>query len=132
MIEQGRMALASGDAEGAIDAFEAALALDPGHTPVFVELAEAARAQGMQGKAIRYYRETLSRDPDNLAAISGEGEAFVEKGALERARQNLAKLESICGEGCPEATALATTIARGPQPRMAAETGASSVPVSQN
>lgn len=121
MVEQGQMALAEGDAQAAIDAFEAALALDPGHTPVFLHLAEAARLQGMQGKAIRYYREALARDPDNLAALSGEGEALVEKGALEKARRNLAKLESMCGVNCPETAELAAKIAQqGPQPRMAA------------
>lgn len=120
IIEQGRIALAEGDAQAAIDAFETALALDPGHTPIFLELAAAARAQGMQGKAIRYYRETLARDPGNLAALSGEGEALVEKGALEKAKRNLAQLESMCGEGCPEALELATTISQGVKPRMAA------------
>lgn len=121
MIEQGRMALGTGDTQGAIDAFEAALALDPGHTPVFLELAQAARAQDMQGKAIRYYREALARDPGNLAAISGEGEALVEKGALEKAKRNLAQLESMCGASCPETVELASYISRGnAQPRMAA------------
>ena len=52
----------------------------------------------MQGKAIHYYREALERDPHNLAAISGEGEALVEKGAVEKARRNLAQLEGLCGD----------------------------------
>lgn len=121
MVEQGRAALAQGDAQAAIDAFEAALALDPGHTPIFLELAQVARTEEMQGKAIRYYREALARDPGNLAALSGEGEALVEKGALEKAKRKLAQLESICGESCPEAVELASVISRGvPQPRMAA------------
>lgn len=121
MIEHGRTALAEGDVQTAIDAFESALALDPGHTPIFLGLAEAARAQGMQGKAIRYYREALIRDPGNLAAISGEGEALVEKGALEKAKLNLARLEDICGESCPETVQLAASISRSnAQTRMAA------------
>ncbi|MGQ7829247.1 tetratricopeptide repeat protein [Altererythrobacter sp. Z27] len=127
MIEQGRAALTQGDVQGAVDAFEAALALDPGHTPVFLELAKAARAEGMQGKAIRYYREALARDPGNLAAISGEGQAMVEKGALEKAKLNLAQIETICGAGCPEAVQLQSTIRQGAQRRVAsseAETAA--------
>lgn len=121
MVEQGRVALAEGDAQAAIDAFETALALDPGHTPIFLDLAEASRAQGMQGKAIRYYREALSRDPGNFAAISGEGEALVEKGALEKAKLKLSQLQDMCGASCPETTSLAATISRSDaQPRMAA------------
>lgn len=118
LIADGRAALASGQPQKAIDAFEAALVIDPAYTPIFLELAEAARREGLQGKAIRYYRETLRRDPDNYAAISGEGAALVEKGAVEKARINLSRLESLCGAECAETKQLAAAIARGPQPKV--------------
>jgi Tfp pilus assembly protein PilF len=123
LIAEGRTALEARDTQAAVDAFEAALAVDPGHTPILIDLAEAARQAGLQGKAIRYYREALARDPGNFAAIAGEGEALVEKGALERARRNLAKLQSLCGDTCPETLALQARIARGAPARLAAETG---------
>lgn len=122
LLTQGKAALAAGETQAAIDAFEAALVIDPAYTPIFVQLAEAARQDGLQGKAIRYYREALERDPGNFAAISGEGEALVEKGALEKAKRNLARLESLCGASCPETVALQTTIAKGPPARLAADT----------
>lgn len=122
LIMQGQAALSTGDTQGAIDAFEAALTVDPGYTPIFLELAEAARQEGLQGKAIKYYREALERDPGNFAAISGEGAALVEKGALEKAKRNLARLQSLCGDACPETLALETTIEAGPPARLAAET----------
>lgn len=122
LIVQGKAALKAGDTQAAIDAFEAALAVDPGYTPIFLELAEAARQDGLQGKAIRYYREALERDPGNFAAISGEGSALVEKGALEKAKLNLARLQSLCGDNCPETVALESSIAKGPPARLAAET----------
>lgn len=121
LIAQGQAALQAGETQAAIDAFEAALAVDPAHTPIFIDLAQAARQQGLQGKAIRYYREALERDPGNFAAISGEGAALVEKGAVEKARRNLAKLQSLCGDKCPETLALQSSIARGPSPRLAVE-----------
>ena len=122
LIAQGDAALASGDTQGAIDAFEAAMTVDPGYTPILLDLAQAARAEELQGKAIRYYREALTRDPDNLAAIAGEGEALAEKGALEKARQSLAKVQSLCGDSCPETRELAAAIAAGPHtPIMTAE-----------
>ncbi|RNJ64397.1 MAG: tetratricopeptide repeat protein [Porphyrobacter sp. IPPAS B-1204] len=128
LIAQGQAALAAGETQAAIDAFEAALAVDPGHTPIFIDLAEAARQSGLQGKAIRYYREALERDPDNFAAIAGEGSALVEKGAIEKAKRNLAKLQSLCGDSCPETVALQSSIARGPSPRLAVETAAEGAP----
>jgi tetratricopeptide (TPR) repeat protein len=122
LVMEGRQALAAGDAQAAIDSFEAALTIDPAHTPIYLDLADAARQQGLQGKAIHYYREALEHEPGNLAAISGEGEALVEKGAVEKARRNLSRLESLCGSGCDEARQLAAAIEQMPQPVvMAAE-----------
>jgi Tfp pilus assembly protein PilF len=133
LIAEGRSELAQGQVQAAISSFEAALAVDPGYTPIFLNLAEAARQEGLQGKAIRYYREALGRDPKNLAAISGEGEALLEKGAVEKARRNLAQLHSMCGTSCPEAEHLAAAIQRGPQDSvLTAEAVRPSTVVTQN
>ncbi len=114
LIEGGRAVMIRGDVDAAIDSFEAALTVDPGNPEAYLALGDAARAAGMQGKAIHYYREALKRDPGSLAALSGEGEAMAEKGALEKARGNLARLEGLCGRSCPEAAQLASVIAKGP------------------
>ena len=133
LIAEGQAALEAGQPQRAIDSFEAALAVDPAYTPVFLHLAEASRREGLQGKAIAYYREAQKREPSNLAAISGEGEALVEKGAVEKARANLSRLEDLCGSRCPETRQLATAIARGPQPQMLrAEAVMPDTEVSQN
>ena len=131
MVAEGRAALAAGDTQGAIDAFEAALVVDPSITVIYLDLATAARADGLQGKAIHYYREALSRDPENIAAIAGEGEALVEKGALSAARESLTKLQTQCGADCAETVALAAAIERGP-PVMTAEAPAADPGVTQN
>jgi len=133
LIAQGNGALAAGNADGAIDAYEAALAIQPGSTSVTLALAEATRRQGLQGKALHYYREALERDPTNLTAIAGEGAALVEKGAVEKARRNLARLKSLCGEKCAETAGLATLIARGAQSeRVASAEAAKPSPVVAN
>lgn len=118
LVAQGKALLNSGETQHAIDSFEAALAVDPAYSDVYLELAEAARKEGLQGKAIHYYREALETEPNNLAAISGEGEAMVEKGAVAKAEENLAKLKSMCGEGCNETQELAAAIAAGPQQKV--------------
>ena len=115
LVAEGKSALAAGNAGAATDSFEAALAVDPGYTAVYLALGDAARAQGLQGKAIRYYREALERDPKNLAAISGEGKAMLEKGAVDKAKRNLAELQSLCGAQCGEAQQLALAIQNRPQ-----------------
>lgn len=114
LIETGRELLSHGDIEAATDSFESALAVDPGNPATFLALGDAARAAGMQGKAIHYYREALARDPNNLAALSGEGGAMAEKGAIDKAKGNLTRLEGLCGRTCAEAQNLASVIAKGP------------------
>ena len=115
---EGRAALMAGDADKAIDGFEAALAIAPGSSRITLDLAEAARHEGLQGKALHYYRRVLISEPQNLDAIAGEGEALVEKGALEKAKGDLAKLESLCGAGCEASQRLAAVIAKGAQPKV--------------
>jgi Tfp pilus assembly protein PilF len=133
LVAQGKSQLAAGQNEAAVDSFEAALAIDPGYTAVYLQLGEAARAQGLQGKAIHYYREALERDSKNLAAISGEGEAMLEKGAVEKAKRNLAQLQSLCGDSCSEAKQLAAAIQNHPrQPVLTAEATVPDPGVSQN
>lgn len=118
LLAEGRAELAVGQTDKAIDAFEAALAIQPGATPIYLQLAEATRRQGMQGKALRYYRDALETDPQNLQALAGEGAALVEKGAMEKARRNLSRLQGLCGERCDATRELATAIAKGPSPRV--------------
>lgn len=118
LVKEGRLSLAKGDVNAATDSFEAALAISPGSPAPLIALADAARRDGLQGKAIHYYREALERDPNNVAAISGEGGAMVEKGALEKARRNLSRLEGLCGKACVETADLAAAISRGPVPRV--------------
>ena len=115
---QGRAALAAGDAEKATDAFEAALALQPGNAMIVLDLAAAARQRGMPGEALHYYRTVLAGDPQNIDALSGEGEALAEKGALEKAKRNLAQVQGLCGHDCGPAQALAAAIAKGPAPKV--------------
>lgn len=118
LLAQGRSALVAGKVDDAVGAFEAALVSQPGSVTVLLNLAEATRRNGMQGKALHYYREALQSDPQNLAAIAGEGAALVEKGAVEKARRNLAQLKRLCGENCDATRQLAAVIAKGNTPRV--------------
>ena len=114
LVQEGRAAQAAGNIEGANDALESALAVDPRNREAFVLLAEIARSRGLPGKAIRLYREALLLEPNDLAALRGQGEAMVSKGAIEKAKANLAKIKTICTAGCNDANVLAAAIAKGP------------------
>ncbi|AJP74394.1 hypothetical protein TS85_09140 [Sphingomonas hengshuiensis] len=114
LLAQGRAAQAAGNIDGAEDALESALAVDPRNRAAFVVLAEISRGRGLPGKAIRLYHEALALDPNDLSALRGQGEAMVAKGAIVKAKENLTRLQTLCKTGCAEATALAASIAKGP------------------
>src|SRR3546814_16517498 len=66
------------------------------------------------GKAIRLYREALNLDPNDIAALRGEGEALVARGAVEQAKADPAKIRRLCAKACPEASTLMAAIAKRP------------------
>ncbi|PVX31135.1 tetratricopeptide repeat protein [Sphingomonas pokkalii] len=116
LVRQARAAQGAGNLGGANDLLETALAVDPRNREAFVLLADIARAQSLPGKAIRFYGEALKLDPNDLVALRGQGEAMVSKGAIERAKENLTKINTICKTACADAATLAASIAKGPPP----------------
>ncbi|WP_156457987.1 tetratricopeptide repeat protein [Sphingomonas sp. Leaf412] len=114
LLQQGRAAKDAGNVDGALDLLETAVAVDPRNRQAFIVMAEIAEGRGLPGKAIRLYREALLLEPNDVAALAGQGEAMVAKGAVERAKENLARVKTLCKSACAPATALAATIAKGP------------------
>lgn len=114
LLAQGKAARSAGNLEGATDLLETAVAVDPRNRAAFVTLGEVAGARGLPGKAIRLYREALLLEPNDVVALNGQGQAMVAKGAVTRARDNLAKIKTLCKGVCPDATQLAAVIAKGP------------------
>lgn len=114
LVQQGEAALAAGRLDEAADLMEAALVVDPRNVAGFNGLGKVARAQNLPGKAIRFYRESLSINPDDLAALEGQGDAYVQRGAIERAKANLSRIKALCRVTCPAATNLTAVIAKGP------------------
>ena len=56
--------------------------------------------------------------PPEIAALNVLKSALAEKGAIEKARRNLARLEGLCGSNCEATRELSAAIAKGPAPRM--------------
>jgi Tfp pilus assembly protein PilF len=109
IVAQARAAQSAGNLEQANDLLETALAVDPKNRAAFLALADIAKAQGLPGKAIRFYREALELEPNDVAALAGQGDALVQKGAVVKAQENLAK-------GPPPAVLSAQSTAKVPAP----------------
>lgn len=128
LLTEGQSALKAGNLEGATDALETALAIDPRNRGAFVALGRVAQAQQLPGKAIRMYFEALSLEPNDIYALSAQGEAMVQKGAVERARANLTRVRTLCKSECAPAAQLAAAITKGPPPAIVAAQNATTVP----
>ena len=115
----------------AIDLLESALAVDPRNRQAYVGMARVAMAQKLPGKAIRFYNEALKLEPNDVNALAGQGEALVERGAIERAKRNLERLKTACRGACPQATTLAAAIAKGPPPEVRTAQAQGTAPVTQ-
>ncbi|WP_242186493.1 hypothetical protein [Sphingomonas sp. CARO-RG-8B-R24-01] len=115
LLAKGRMLQAAGNLDAATDMLESAVAVDPRNRDAFVVLGQVAQSRALPGKAIRLYREALSLDPNDVVALRGQGEALVARGAVQRAKDNLAKIRTVCAKrACPEIAALSASIAKGP------------------
>ncbi|HET7816385.1 MAG TPA: tetratricopeptide repeat protein [Sphingomicrobium sp.] len=115
LLRQGEAQLAAGKFTEADEALETALAVDPRNRAAYVALARVAQKQKLFGQAIRYTKRALALEPNDRDAIAIQGEAMVELGATARARENLAKLQKLCGAtGCPQVAQLSAAISRGP------------------
>ena len=114
LVDQAAQLSAANQASQAVDLLETALAVDPRNRAAYIALGRIAQAERLPGKAIRLYSQALRLEPNDVNALGGQGEAYVQRGAIERARANLTRLRSLCGQTCPQATQLAAAIDRGP------------------
>ena len=114
LVQEASQLSTAGQVPQAIDLLETALAVDPRNRGAYIALGRIAQTQRLPGKAIRLYGQALRLEPNDVSALGGQGEAYVQRGAVERARANLARVRSLCGQGCPQAQQLAAVIERGP------------------
>lgn len=118
LTQQAQALANSAQHQAAVDLLESALAVDPRNRGAYIALARVAQAQKLPGKAIRLYSEALKLEPNDVNALAGQGEALVQRGAVERAKRNLERVRAACNGACAQAATLAAVIAKGPPPEV--------------
>ena len=113
LMTEASLLSAAGKYDEASGLLESALAVDPKNRGAFIALARIAARQDLPGKAIRLYREALLIEPNDVVALSGQGEAMVAKGAITKAKENLARIKQLCIAACTEQQQLALAIEKG-------------------
>jgi tetratricopeptide (TPR) repeat protein len=111
---KGESLLGGGKLSEAEDMLVTSLVVDPRNRSAYIALARVAEKQRLFGKAIRLTNKALVLEPTDRTALAVQGEAMVQLGATQRAKENLAKLQKLCAGACPEAAVLASAINRGP------------------
>ncbi|HEX2764217.1 MAG TPA: hypothetical protein VHM92_10315 [Allosphingosinicella sp.] len=114
LAQQGQALLGQARFQDATDYYETALVVDPRNRQAFIGLARAAQGMKLPGKAVKLYGEALQLEPNDLNALEGQGEALVQRGAVEKAKANLERLRKLCGNSCVQVNQLAAAIAKGP------------------
>ncbi len=88
-----------------------ALTVTVKHADLYNLLGFSLRNLGQYDEAAKWYREALYYDPDHRNAIEYQGELFIKIGQLQRAKNNVEKLEYLCLQGCAELTQLRQAVA---------------------
>ncbi|MEW9837609.1 tetratricopeptide repeat protein [Mesorhizobium marinum] len=68
------------------------------------------RKAGRINVGLGYYQEALRQDPNYTLVREYMGEAYLQQGNVEAAREQLSEIEKRCGKGCQEYALLARQI----------------------
>jgi tetratricopeptide (TPR) repeat protein len=82
---------------------------------VFSLYGHALWKTGDPTQGMAYYNKALALNPMHKGALEYQGELFVELGQIDKAKQNLAKLNHLCWFGCEEASDLKEAIEHAPR-----------------
>ncbi len=110
LMQKGDAAVQAKNIEDAVGWYETALAVDPRNRGAYISMARVVRSKGLNGKAIRFYKEALEIDPNDQTALAEQAGAMLAKGAIDQAKNNLARLKMLCTSNCFEADKLAMVI----------------------
>jgi tetratricopeptide (TPR) repeat protein len=84
------------------------------HADVYNLMGFALRKTGDTKQAYTYYRKALDFDPQHKGALEYLGELYVETGQIDKAREHVAQLKTLCPSGCEELADLEKAIAEAP------------------
>ena len=86
------------------------LAADKTDPRILNYLGYSHRKAGRVTVGLGYYQEALRHDPDYTLVREYMGEAYLQQGNVEAAKEQLTEIEKRCGKGCEEYAELARQI----------------------
>jgi len=111
IFKDGRKLAYGGLYEDAIDVLS--LAPNQGDPRILNMLGFSSRKLGRMDIAFSYYQRAVATDPDFSLVREYLGEAYIQLGLLEKAREQLTEIERICGgRTCSEYSQLASLMVK--------------------
>ena len=107
----GKKAVEMKDWPIAVAAFERAVKNDPKSADAYNMLGYSYRWQNRMDESFAAYNKALALDPKHKGAHEYIGVAYLKAKQPEKAKEHLARLETICGKNCEEYQDLAKAIA---------------------
>jgi tetratricopeptide (TPR) repeat protein len=90
------------DYQGALDLLNQVVIREPKNADAWNYIGFSDRMLGRYDESLAAYEKALAIEPDHIGANEYLGELYVQTGKIEKARQQLAMLDKLCGENCDE------------------------------
>lgn len=98
---EGKAAADAGRYQKAISILSEVVKAEANNADAWNLLGYSSRKLKKYENAAKYYNYALQLDPNHLGALEYQGELFIDLGAVDNAKANLARLRSLCGN-CEE------------------------------
>lgn len=95
-------AVHAGDYQRALASLQMVVQADPGNADAWNYIGFSERNLRHYNESLDAYRKALAINPEHRGANEYLGELYLKTGDLDKARGQLARLQSLCPGGCPE------------------------------
>jgi len=109
--ELGVKAVQARDFQRALTHLEKVTQAEPRNADAWNYLGFSQRQLRHFDQSLAAYQKALALNPNHRGANEYLGELYLELGNLDKAREQLAKLQSLCPTGCPEHDDLSKAVA---------------------
>ena len=109
--ELGVKAVQARDFQRALPLFQKVTQAEPRNADAWNYLGFSQRQLRHFDQSLAAYQNALALNPNHRGAIEYLGELYLELGNPDKAREQLAKLRSLCPTGCPEHDDLSKAVA---------------------